>query len=75
MLVVEIIFFGGFLYKKIEEGDVLIKVNGEMLIQFICLDDILDFSVGGIVKFLVLCGGDEVEVEVEVGDLYKIMFD
>ncbi|KAK4674847.1 hypothetical protein QC763_124240 [Podospora pseudopauciseta] len=72
MLVAEIILPGGPSHKKIEEGDVLIKVNGEMLTQFIRLDDILDSSVGGTVKLLVLRGGDEVEVEVEVGDLHKI---
>ncbi|KAK4180884.1 putative protease [Triangularia setosa] len=72
MLVAEIILPEGPSHKKIEEGDVLIKVNGEMLTQFIRLDDILDFSVGRIVKLLVLRGGDEVEVEVEVGDLHKI---
>jgi S1-C subfamily serine protease len=72
MLVAEIVLPEGPSHEKIEEGDVLIKVNGEMLTQFIRLDDILDSSVGKPVKLLLLRGGDEVEVEIEVGDLHSI---
>lgn len=72
MLVAEIILPEGPSDNKIQEGDVLIKVNGELLTQFIRLDDILDSSVGGTVKLLLLRVGKEVEVEIEVGDLHKI---
>src|SRR5690606_35865026 len=57
---------------KIEEGDVLIKVNGELLTQFIRLDDILDSSVGKTVKLLLQRGPEDIEVEIDVGDLHKI---
>ncbi|KAK0627769.1 serine protease-like protein [Immersiella caudata] len=72
MLVAEIVLPEGPSHKHIEEGDVLIKVNGELLTQFIRLDDILDSSVGGTVKLLLLRGGEEVEVEIKVGDLHAI---
>jgi S1-C subfamily serine protease len=72
MLVAEIILPDGPSHNKVEEGDVLIKVNGEMLTQFIRLDDILDSTVGKTVKLLLLRGGEEVEVEIEVGDLHAI---
>ena len=72
MLVAEIVLPKGPSHEKIEEGDVLIKVNGELLTQFIRLDDTLDSSVGKPVKLLLLRGGEEVEVEIEVGDLHKI---
>ncbi|KAK3901021.1 trypsin-like cysteine/serine peptidase domain-containing protein [Staphylotrichum tortipilum] len=72
MLVAEIVLPDGPSHEKIEEGDVLIKVNGELLTQFIRLDDILDSTVGETVKLLLLRGGEEVEVEIEVGDLHKI---
>lgn len=72
MLVAEIVLPEGPSHSKIEEGDVLIKVNDELLTQFIRLDDILDSSVGKPVKLLLLRGGEEVEVEIEVGDLHKI---
>jgi S1-C subfamily serine protease len=72
MLVAEIVLPKGPSHEKVEEGDVLIEVNGELLTQFIRLDDILDSSVGKPVKLLLLRGGEEVEVEIEVGDLHKI---
>jgi S1-C subfamily serine protease len=72
MLVAEIVLPEGPSDKKIEEGDVLIKVNGELLTQFVRLDDILDTNVEEKVKLLLQRGGEDVEVEVEVGDLHKI---
>ena len=72
LLVAEIVLPEGPSHHKVEEGDVLIKVNGELLTQFIRLDEILDSNVGKPVKLLLLRGGEEVEVEVETGDLHKI---
>ncbi|KAK3391121.1 trypsin-like cysteine/serine peptidase domain-containing protein [Podospora didyma] len=72
MLVAEIVLPDGPSHGKVEEGDVLVKVNGEMLTQFIRFDDILDSNVGNTVKLLLLRGGEEVEVEIEIGDLHKI---
>lgn len=72
MLVAEIVLPDGPAHQKIEEGDVLIKVNDQLLTQFIRLDDILDSSVGKPVKLLLQRGGDDVEIEIEVGDLHKI---
>ena len=72
MLVAECVLPSGPSHTKLEEGDVLVRVNGELLTQFVRLDAILDQSVGGIVKLLVQRGGVDVEVEVEVGDLHHI---
>ncbi|CEN59265.1 Putative Nuclear serine protease HtrA2/Nma111 [Aspergillus calidoustus] len=72
MLVAEIILPEGPADGKILEGDVLLQVNGELLTQFIRLDDILDTSVGQTVRLLVQRGGQDVEVECEVGDLHAI---
>lgn len=72
MLVAEIVLPEGPSDNKIEEGDVLIKVNGELLTQFIRLDDILDSSVDQKVQLLLQRGGEDVEVEVQVGDLHAI---
>lgn len=72
MLVAEIVLPQGPSDKRVEEGDVLIKVNGELLTQFVRLDDILDSSVEGTVKLLLQRGGEDVEVEVSVGDLHAI---
>ncbi|KAM3556951.1 hypothetical protein MY1884_004794 [Beauveria asiatica] len=72
MLVGEIILPDGPSHKKIEEGDVLIKVNGQLITQFLRLDDILDSSVGQPIKLQLQRGGQDIEVEIEVGDLHKI---
>ncbi|RKF77921.1 Pro-apoptotic serine protease NMA111 [Golovinomyces cichoracearum] len=72
MLVAEIVLPEGPSDHKVEEGDVLVKVNGELLTQFIRLDEILDSSVGGKVNLLLQRGGEDVEVEVGVGDLHEI---
>ncbi|KAI9932628.1 hypothetical protein AWENTII_005055 [Aspergillus wentii] len=72
MLVAEIILPEGPGDGKLLEGDVLLQVNGELLTQFIRLDDILDSSVGKSVKLLVQRGGENVELECQVGDLHAI---
>ena len=72
MLVAEIVLPEGPADKKIEEGDVLIKVNGELLTQFVRLDSILDSHVDQKITVLVQRGGQDVEVELNVGDLHAI---
>ena len=72
MLVAEIVLPEGPADKNLQEGDVLMKVNGELLTQFIKLDSILDLSVGKKVKILIQRGGKDIEVELEVGDLHTI---
>ncbi|WPH00206.1 Peptidase, trypsin-like protein [Acrodontium crateriforme] len=72
MLVAEVVLPKGPAHEKLEEGDVLVQVNGELLTQFVRLDDILDSSVGGTVKLTLQRGGSDVEVELNVGDLHEI---
>lgn len=72
LLVAEIILPEGPADSKLQEGDVLLKVNGELLTQFVRLDDILDSSVGQTVQLLVQRGGQDIEVECQVGDLHAI---
>ena len=72
MLVAEVVLPQGPAHSKIEEGDVLIKVNDELLTQFTKLDEILDDNVGSDVKLLVQRGGVDFEVVVTIGDLHDI---
>ncbi|KAG9259266.1 PDZ-like domain-containing protein [Emericellopsis atlantica] len=72
MLVAEIILPKGPSHKKIQEGDLLIKVNDQLITQFLRLDDILDSNVGKTIKLLLNRGGEDVEVDIEVGDLHAI---
>lgn len=72
MLVAEVVLPKGPAHTKIEEGDLLIKVNGELLTQFVRLDSILDDSVGGKVSMLLQRGGEDLDIELDVGNLHDI---
>ena len=72
MLVAEIILPEGPADTKLQEGDVLIKVNGELLTSFVKLDAFLDSSVGRNVRLLIQRGGEDMEVTLDVGDLHAI---
>lgn len=72
MLVAEIVLPQGPSHHKVEEGDVLLKVNGEMVTQFIILDDILDSSVDKTIRLTLQRGGEDIEVDVHVGNLHDI---
>jgi S1-C subfamily serine protease len=72
MLVAEIVLPQGPAHGKIQEGDVLLKVNGELLTQFVRLDAILDDNVGGTIDIVVQRGGVLINLESTVGDLHAI---
>ncbi|KAF3272886.1 hypothetical protein TWF970_009907 [Orbilia oligospora] len=72
MLVAETVLPGGPGFKSIEEGDILIKINDELITKFVRLDDILDSNVGSNIKLLLQRGGRDIEVELGVGDLHEI---
>ncbi|KAK5938663.1 hypothetical protein PMZ80_008854 [Knufia obscura] len=72
LLVAEMVLPEGPAHEKIQEGDILIKVNGELLTSFIRLDATLDSSVGGKVTLLVQREGQDQEVVLDVGDLHAI---
>jgi pro-apoptotic serine protease NMA111 len=57
---------------KVEEGDMLLQVNGEYVNRFIRLEEIFDDSVGGVVRVLLQRGSGEIEVSIEVGDKHAI---
>ena len=72
MLVAEVVLPEGPSDKKIEEGDVLVKINGELIARFVRLDEILDDNVNDNVSLFLQRGGQDVHVNIEVGDLHKI---
>ncbi|KAF8458516.1 trypsin-like cysteine/serine peptidase domain-containing protein [Kalaharituber pfeilii] len=72
MLAAEIVLPEGPAEKFIEEGDILIKVNDELITKFVRLDEILDELVGQDVKLLLQRGGQDVEVVIRIGDLHAI---
>ena len=72
MLVAEMVLPEGPAHEQVQEGDILIKVNGNLLTSFIELDAILDSSVAGSVSLLVQREGKDHEVTLQVGDLHSI---
>ncbi|RMZ87575.1 hypothetical protein DV736_g5198, partial [Chaetothyriales sp. CBS 134916] len=72
LLVAEIVLPEGPAEGKIAEGDILIKVNGQLLSSFVRLDSMLDASVGGQVQLLIQRGGDDLELVLNVNDLHAI---
>jgi S1-C subfamily serine protease len=72
MLVVDQVVPGGSGEKRLEVGDVVVRLDGALLTQFIPLEERLDAAVGRTVRFGVERGGRPVEVEVEVRDLHAI---
>jgi S1-C subfamily serine protease len=72
MLVAEVVLPQGPASSHIEEGDVLIKVNGELITQFVRLDSILDDSVDKKISITVQRAGEDMDVELDVANLHDI---
>ncbi|KAF2819600.1 Pro-apoptotic serine protease NMA111 [Ophiobolus disseminans] len=72
MLVAEVVLPEGPASTKIEEGDLLTKVNGEFITQFVRLDSILDDHVGKTISVTIQRAGENMDVELEVGNLHDI---
>ena len=56
----------------LQPGDVLVRVDGRYVTEFLALDGILDDSVGGTIKVELQRGGELVTREVPVEDLHSI---
>lgn len=59
-------------YGKLEPGDILLRVNGELINEFIPLADILDDSVGQVIEVEVERGGRRITKKITVSDLNDI---
>ena len=58
--------------KILEPGDVLVRVNGELTADFDTLAEVLDSGIGKKVKLSVERGGQPLERELTVQDLYAV---
>lgn len=63
---------GGPSSKKLQPGDVLIRVNGKLITQFVPLEAILDDSVGSEVELQLERSGESITLKVEVQDLHSV---
>ncbi|RMJ15913.1 hypothetical protein CDV36_004395 [Fusarium kuroshium] len=57
---------------KIKEGDILIKINGVLVTQFLQFNTILDENIGKKLHFLLQRDGQDVEEEIMVQDLNEV---
>ncbi|KAL1211491.1 Protease Do-like 7 [Cardamine amara subsp. amara] len=72
MLVVDSVVPSGPADKHLEPGDVLVRVNGTVLTQFLNLENLLDDGVGQILELEIERGGQPLSVGVSVQDLHSI---
>ncbi|KAI3835116.1 hypothetical protein MKX03_019742 [Papaver bracteatum] len=72
MLVVESLVPNGPAHKELEPGDILVRVNGEVITQFLKLENILDNSVDQKIDLFIQRGGISVTVNLLVQDLHSI---
>ncbi|KAI1042049.1 hypothetical protein LB505_007229 [Fusarium chuoi] len=57
---------------KLKEGDILLKINGDLVTQFLRLNEIFDSNIGKTVRILVQRDGQDVEEDILVQDLCDI---
>ncbi|XP_052729611.1 protease Do-like 7 isoform X1 [Vigna angularis] len=72
MLVVESVVPGGPGYKHLEPGDVLVRVNGEVITQFLKLETLVDDSVSKNIELQIERGGTSKSLTLLVQDLHSI---
>jgi S1-C subfamily serine protease len=72
MLVAEVILPEGPASSKIEEGDLLVKLNGAYVTQFVRLGAMLDDHVGKTISVTIQRAGNNIDVELDVGNLHDI---
>ncbi|KAF9372729.1 hypothetical protein CPB97_001047 [Podila verticillata] len=72
MLVAEKVLPKGPGCQFLEEGDVLVSVNGELITKFVPLEDCLDRNVGKEIEIVTERGGERRVFKVTVQDLHSI---
>ncbi len=72
MLAVAEVVPGGPGETNLQSGDILTRVNGRLVSEFLPLESVLDESVGETVVLDIQRGGHQRTVELEVRDLHKI---
>ncbi|GJP62152.1 hypothetical protein CLOP_g19245 [Closterium sp. NIES-67] len=72
LLVVDSVVPGGPADGRLEPGDILVRVNGKVLTQFLALESILDDAVGATVTLDVERGGTPLSLTLSVHDLHSV---
>ncbi|KAJ2451492.1 hypothetical protein EV183_003570 [Coemansia sp. RSA 2336] len=55
----------------LEEGDILLQINGKLVTHFVTLEDILDSHIGSTIDVVVNRGGKDIRAQVLVEDMHK----
>lgn len=72
MLTIEQVIPGSPAFGVLEPGDILIRVNGALVTQFVSLGSILDSNVGNEIEIQVERGGKRIDAKLPVDDLHAI---
>lgn len=72
MLTVSHVLPGSPAYERLETGDILVRVDDELVTEFVTLADILDDNVGKSVSIEVERGGNTIVEDVIIGDLHAV---
>jgi S1-C subfamily serine protease len=72
MLVVERVVPGSPVTGQLEPGDILLRVDGDLVTGFVPLEEVLDNRVGGVVALQVQRGGRTLDLEVVPADLHAV---
>lgn len=72
LLVVETVLPEGPGYQQLEEGDILLTMNGDYITKFVPFEAMLDSHVGQEIKVGIERGGKPMELLIRVGDLHAM---
>lgn len=72
LLVAETVLPEGPAHKKLEEGDILLTINGEYITKFVPFESMLDSNVGKDIVVNIERGGKQMELTITVGDLHAM---
>ncbi|CAM0944558.1 unnamed protein product [Alopecurus aequalis] len=72
MLVVDSVVPEGPAHKHLEPGDVLVRINGEVVTQFLAMETLLDDSVSREIDLQIERGGTPSTLKLKVEDLHSI---
>lgn len=72
LLVAETVLPEGPAHKKLEEGDILLTMNGEYITKFVPFESMLDSNVGNEVTVGIERGGKPMDLTISVGDLHAM---
>lgn len=72
MLVVEQLIPGSPADSALQPGDILVRINGDMVTNFVTLESLLDANIGNEITLQLVRGGNVIDRSIAVTDLHSI---